>query len=74
RFAAIISGVLPPAKPHAWITSTPKWVSGFASGGAGPPQVDIDRASGGTLGKPGFLRSKKCAQMKSLLYPLVFYK
>jgi hypothetical protein len=27
-----------------------------------------------TPAKPGFLRSKKCAQMKSLLYPFVFYK
>jgi hypothetical protein len=27
---------------------------GFASGGAGPPQVAIDRASGGTPDKPEF--------------------
>jgi hypothetical protein len=35
------------------------------------------RASGGTPAKPGFRRSRKCAQMKfckNLLYPLLFYK
>jgi hypothetical protein len=36
---------------------------GFASGGAGPPQVAIGR--GGTPAKPGFLRSKKCAQIEN---------
>jgi hypothetical protein len=30
--------------------------------GAGPPQAAIGRLSGGTPAKPGFLRSKKCAQ------------
>jgi hypothetical protein len=45
-------------------------------GGAGPPQVAIGRASGGTPAKPGFLRSKKCAQMKfgqNLIYLLILY-
>jgi hypothetical protein len=35
------------------------------------------RASGGTPAKPGFRRSRKCAQMKfckNLLYLLLFYK
>jgi hypothetical protein len=39
-------------------------------GGAGPPQVAIGRGAGpqamrcgGTPGKPGFLRSKKCARI-----------
>jgi hypothetical protein len=36
--------------------------------------VAIGRASGGTPAKPGFRRSRKCAQMKSFLYLLVFYK
>jgi hypothetical protein len=36
--------------------------------------VAIGRASGGTPAKPGFRRSRKCAQMKSFLYPLVFYR
>jgi hypothetical protein len=35
----------------------------FTSGGARSPKVAIGRVSGGTPGKPGFLRSKKCAQI-----------
>jgi hypothetical protein len=31
--------------------------------GAGTPQVAIGRLSGGTPAKPGFLQSKKCAQI-----------
>jgi hypothetical protein len=34
--------------------------------GAGPPQVAIGRLSGGTPAKPGFLRSKKCAQKPNI--------
>jgi hypothetical protein len=52
-------------------------------GGAGPPQVAIGRGAGpqamrcgGTPAKPGFLRSKKCAQMRfyqNLIYLFILY-
>jgi hypothetical protein len=42
------------------IMSTP-WVPGSAQGIGG---ARSGRVSGGTPAKPGFLRSKKCAQMK----------
>jgi hypothetical protein len=45
--------------------------------GAGPPQVAIGRLSGGTPAKPGFLRSKKCAQNQKSAFksmPLNLYQ
>jgi hypothetical protein len=51
--------------------ATAQGIGGARSGhGAGPPQVAMRRD--GTPAKPGFRRSRKCAQMKSLLYP-IFY-
>jgi hypothetical protein len=63
------------AKLHAWFTFTsgkPEVLAAQGIGGAGPPQVAIGRKAVppaavlfcvGTPAKPGFLRSKKCAQM-----------
>jgi hypothetical protein len=45
--------------------------------GTATPQAGPERASGGTPAKPGFLRSKKCAQMRfcqSILYLFILFK
>jgi hypothetical protein len=69
RDAAIASGVLFRKTPR--LDRFHLRLAGDAAaqgiGGAGPPQVDIGRASGGTPAKPGFLRSKKCAQLLAVI-------
>jgi hypothetical protein len=57
-------------------TVTAQGIGGARSGpGAGPPMVAMCRD--GTPGKPGFRRSRKCAQMRvcqNLIYLLILCK
>jgi hypothetical protein len=54
------------ASQNSTLRASPPPVGGAAAqgiGGAGPPQVAMRSRRDGTPGKPGFRRSRKCAQM-----------